>query len=52
MIKDCFSRVSTMIGVFGFGHSGSFCGFVFEKMLLICFFIVMFVVCLLFRSLF
>ncbi len=31
-IKDCFSRVSTMIGILGFGHLVSVNVFVFEKM--------------------
>jgi len=31
-IKDCFSLVSTMIGIFGLGHVGSFFVFFFEKM--------------------
>jgi len=31
-IRDCFSLVSMMIGIFGLGQVGSFWGFVFEKM--------------------
>ena len=31
-IKDCFSRVSTMIGVFGFGQIGTFSNCLFENM--------------------
>lgn len=36
-IKDCFSLVSTMIGIFGFGHLSSVSVLVFEKMFSICF---------------
>lgn len=31
-IRDCFSLVSTVIGIFGFGHSISVVVFFFEKM--------------------
>lgn len=43
-IIDCFSRVSMMIGIFGFGQVGSCWSFVFENIFSIwCFIIACFV---------
>jgi len=36
-IRDCFSLVSTMIGIFGFGQFVSFLIFFLEKMFSSCF---------------
>ncbi len=52
-IRDCFSRVSTVIGIFGLGHLNELnVVFVEVNIFSICFFIIIFVVVLQIRILF